>query len=53
MASMEGPSPNIQTPDAQLKSILEQDVQIIPEETLRKISQGPMKSFILDTKEYL
>lgn len=57
-AQMEGSSLDIPAPQdvekcAQLKSILERDVQIIPEETLRKISQGPMKSFILDSKEYL
>lgn len=36
----------------QLASIFQQDVHIIPEETLRKISQGSMKSFILESKEY-
>lgn len=54
----EGSSENIQTPKevekcAQLRSILERDVQVIPEDALRKITQGVMKRFMLESKEYL
>ena len=55
---MEGSSHSIPTTQqdvecAQLRSILERDVQIIPEADLRKISLGPMKSFVLDSRDNL
>jgi hypothetical protein len=36
----------------ELKPLLEQNESIIPEQTLRRISLGPMKQFVLESDEY-
>ena len=54
---VEGPPENIQKHQnthhyQDLNPILEQNVNIIPEETLRRISLGSMKSFLLQSEDY-
>ncbi|KAK2756662.1 hypothetical protein FQN54_005107 [Arachnomyces sp. PD_36] len=56
--AMEGSSENIRQSGgdekcAQLDSILHKDLEIVPENTLRAISQGSMKNYISGTEDYI